>query len=216
MLTIPKEIQPLKVISNKVETKEQLIVPKGIEPIKFEKFDEDIQELEKKLDSIKNSETAKKVKDSWENLWGDVKNSAADAETQLKVLLLKQKIDAAARKVTPAGQTMNFVDCTGWNTLGCKSESIKKVQSCMNVGVSGNFDEFLKSEFARYKSTYAFREGFSDSDVQKICLFKQEEDRQEALKREQLAKQAQKVAEIQAFERNYPQKTTKATRRDEF
>ena len=216
MLTIPKEIRPLKVISNKFETKEQLIVPKGIEPIKFEKFDEDIQELEKKLDSIKNSETAKKVKDSWENLWGNVKNSAADAETQLKVLLLKQKIDAAARKVTPAGQTMNFVDCTGWNTLGCKSESIKKVQSCMKVGVSGNFDEFLKSEFARYKSTYAFREGFSDSDVQKICVFKQEEDRQEALKREQLAKQAQKAAEIQAFERNYPQKTTKATRRDEF
>ena len=86
----------------------------------------------------------------------------------------------------------------------------------MNLGVSGNFDEFLKSELARYKSTYAFREGFSDSDVQKICVFKQEEDRQEALKREQLAKQAQKTAEIQAFERNYPQKTTKATRRDEF
>ena len=67
---------------------------------------------------------------------------------------------------------MNFIDCTGWNTLGCKSESIKKVQTCLNLGVSGNFDEFLKSELARYKSTYAFREGFSDSDVQKICIFK--------------------------------------------
>jgi predicted GIY-YIG superfamily endonuclease len=129
---------------------------------------------------------------------------------------LKQKIDAAARKVTPAGQTMNFVDCTGWNTLGCKSDSIKKVQNCMDIGVSGNFDEFLKSELARYKSTYAFREGFSDSDVQKICAYKQEENRQEALKREQLAKQAQKAAEIQAFERKYPQVFTPATERDEF
>jgi predicted GIY-YIG superfamily endonuclease len=174
------------------------------------------QDLEKKVASIKNSETAKKVKDSWDNLWVDVKDSAADAQTQLKILLLKQKIDAAARKVTPAGQTMNFVDCTGWNTLGCKSDSIKKVQNCMDIGVSGNFDEFLKSELARYKSTYAFREGFSDSDVQKICAYKQEENRQEALKREQLAKQAQKAAEIQAFERKYPQVFTPATERDEF
>jgi predicted GIY-YIG superfamily endonuclease len=179
-------------------------------------FDEKIQDLEKKVASIKNSETAKKVKDSWDNLWVDVKDSAADAQTQLKILLLKQKIDAAARKVTPAGQTMNFVDCTGWNTLGCKSDSIKKVQNCMDIGVSGNFDEFLKSELARYKSTYAFREGFSDSDVQKICAYKQEENRQEALKREQLAKQAQKAAEIQAFERKYPQVFTPATERDEF
>ena len=51
----------------------------------------------------------------------------------------------------------------------------------MDIGVSGNFDEFLKSELARYKSTYAFREGFSDSDVQKICAYKQEENRQQRL-----------------------------------
>ena len=181
-----------------------------------EKLDKKIEELERDVDSIKDSKTLSIVREKWNKLLNDAKNAGAAAATELEILRLRQKIEAAASKVTPAGQTMNFVDCTGWNTLGCKSESIKNVQSCMNVGVSGNFDEFLKSELARYKSTYAFREGFSDSDVQKICIFKQEEDRQEALKRKQLAKQAQKTAEIQAFERNYPQKTTKATRRDEF
>jgi predicted GIY-YIG superfamily endonuclease len=235
-IEIPKNVKPIK-----VEFDEQIIPPSNLEPAVSpptggpiipppkvptvdppaidntdKEFDEKIQDLEKKVASIKNSETAKKVKDSWDNLWVDVKDSAADAQTQLKILLLKQKIDAAARKVTPSGQTMNFVDCTGWNTLGCKSDSIKKVQNCMDIGVSGNFDEFLKSELARYKSTYAFREGFSDSDVQKICAYKQEENRQEALKREQLAKQAQKAAEIQAFERKYPQVFTPATERDEF
>ena len=188
-IQIPKNVKPIK-----GEFDEQIIPPRNTDPVvpsptggpiipppkvatvdppekdnTDKEFDEKIQDLEKKVASIKNSETAKKVKDSWDNLWVDVKDSAADAQTQLKVLLLKQKIDAAARKVTPEGQTMNFVDCTGWNTLGCKSESIKKVQSCMNVGVSGNFDKYLQSELARYKSTYAFKEGLSDSDVQKIC-----------------------------------------------
>ena len=208
------------VIKNTEKTlTEQLVVPDEPNPPTpnlEDPFVKDIEELENKIETIKNSQTAQKIKDSWDTLKNKIEDAAANTETQLKVWRLKQKIDAAASKVTPAGQTMNFVDCTGWNILGCKSESIKKVQSCMNLGVSGNFDEFLKSELARYKSTYAFREGFSDSDVQKICVFKQEEDRQEALKREQLAKQAQKAAEIQAFERNYPQKTTKATRRDEF
>jgi len=198
---------------------EQLVVPEVPNPPtpnSEDPFAKDIEELENKIETIKNSQTAQKIKNSWDTLKNKIEDAAANTETQLKVWRLKQKIDAAASKVTPAGQTMNFIDCTGWNTLGCKSESIKKVQTCLNLGVSGNFDEFLKSELARYKSTYAFREGFSDSDVQKICIFKQEEDRQEALKREQLAKQAQKAAEIQAFERKYPQVFTPATERDEF
>jgi len=82
----------------------------------------------------------------------------------------------------------------------------------MNVGVSGNFDKYLQSELARYKSTYAFKEGFSDSDVQKICQLKQEEDRQEAMKREQLAKEAQKAREMEVFRKRYPQQTVKATK----
>jgi hypothetical protein len=196
---------------------QQLIIPpKKEEKSAGENLDQKVEELEKDIESIKDSKTAQIVKEKWNKLLNDAKNAGAAASTELEILRLRQKIDTAASKVTPAGQTMNFVDCTGWNTLGCKSESIKKVQTCLNLGVSGNFDEFLKSELARYKSTYAFREGFNDSDVQKICTLKQEEDRQEALKREQLAKQAQKDMEDQAFERNYPQKTTKATRRDKF
>jgi len=160
------------VIKNTEKTlTEQLVVPDEPNPTTLEPddpFAKDIEDLEKKIETIKNSQTAQKIKDSWDRLWNKVEGGAADAQTQLKILILKQKIDAAARKVTPEGQSMNFVDCTGWNTLGCKSESIKKVQSCMNVGVSGNFDKYLQSELARYKSTYAFKEGFSDSDVQKF------------------------------------------------
>ena len=208
---------PVTESTRKNKILEQLIIPpKEKEETAGEKLDKKVEELERNVESIKDSKTLSIVREKWNNLWKEVKDSAADAQTQLQVLLLKQKIDAEARKVTPAGQTMNFVDCTGWNTLGCKSESIKKVQNCMDIGVSGNFDEFLKSELARYKSTYAFREGFNDSDVQKICAYKQEENRQEALKREQLAKQAQKAAEIQAFERKYPQVFPPATERDEF
>jgi|694.fasta_scaffold09358_12 hypothetical protein len=204
------------VIKNTEKTlTEQLVVPDEPNPTTLDPddpFAKDIEDLEKKIETIKNSQTAQKIKDSWDRLWNKVEGGAADAQTQLKILILKQKIDAAARKVTPEGQTMNFVDCTGWNTLGCKSESIKKVQSCMNVGVSGNFDKYLQSELARYKSTYAFKEGFSDSDVQKICQLKQEEDRQEAIKREELAKQAQKAREMEVFRKRYPQQTVKATK----
>jgi len=204
------------VIKNTEKTlTEQLVVPDEPNPTTLDPddpFAKDIEDLEKKIETIKNSQTAQKIKDSWDRLWNKVEGGAADAQTQLKILILKQKIDAAARKVTPEGQSMNFVDCTGWNTLGCKSESIKKVQSCMNVGVSGNFDKYLQSELARYKSTYAFKEGFSDSDVQKICQLKQEEDRQEAMKREQLAKEAQKAREMEVFRKRYPQQTVKATK----
>jgi len=177
------------VIKNTEKTlTEQLVVPDEPNPTTLEPddpFAKDIEDLEKKIETIKNSQTAQKIKDSWDRLWNKVEGGAADAQTQLKILILKQKIDAAARK---------------------------KVQSCMNVGVSGNFDKYLQSELARYKSTYAFKEGFGDSDVQKICQLKQEEDRQEAMKREQLAKEAQKAREMEVFRKRYPQQTVKATK----
>lgn len=156
MLTVPKGVQPIKIISNKIETKEQLIVPKGVEPIKSEK---------------------------------------------------KEKTQ------TPQPKNNN---CVGWNKPGCFSESIKRVQACLNVGVSGNFDDTLKNVLASLPSTYAYKDGFNDSDVEKICKLKQDADKQDLQNKEQAARIAQKKMEMDMFSKQYPKATTKATKTDQF
>ena len=135
--------------------------------------------------------------------------AGAAAATELELLRLRQKIEAAEKKLTAGSSTQNFIDCTGWNKMGCKSDSIRKVQTCFNLGASGNFDKNLSNELAKYASTFAYKDGFNDSDVDKICRFKNEEDKKVML-------QQQKQAELDRFRRQYPQQTTKATTIDEF
>ena len=100
-------------------------------------------------------------------------------------------------------------ECIGWNKMGCKSESIKKVQTCLNLPASSIFDGTLKTELAKYASTFAYKDGFNDSDVEKICRLKNVEDKNRIL-------QQQKQAELERFRRQYPQQTTKATTIDEL
>lgn len=107
-------------------------------------------------------------------------------------------------------------NCVGWNKMGCSSESIKKVQSCMNVGVSGIFDSILRDVLASYPTTYAYKDGFNDTDVDKICLAKQTADRIALLDKEKNAKMQMKKQEMDAFLKQYPQQTTKATKTDQF
>lgn len=110
----------------------------------------------------------------------------------------------------------NTQNCVGWNKMGCSSESIKKVQSCMNVGVSGIFDAMLRDVLASYPTTYAYKDGFNDTDVDKICLAKQTADRIALLDKEKNAKMQMKKQEMDAFLKQYPQQTTKATKTDQF
>lgn len=156
MLTVPKGVQPIKIVSNEVETKEQLIVPKGVDPIKPDR---------------------------------------------------KEKIS------TPQIKNNN---CVGWNKPGCVSDSIKKVQACMNVGVSGEFDETLKIALASYPTTYAYKDGFNDSDVEKICKLKQDADKQNLQDKEQMARATQRKMEMDAFNKQYPKSTSKAVKVDQF
>ena len=84
------------VIKNTEKTlTEQLVVPDEPNPTTLDPddpFAKDIEDLEKKIETIKNSQTAQKIKDSWDRLWNKVEGGAADAQTQLKILILKQKI----------------------------------------------------------------------------------------------------------------------------
>lgn len=106
--------------------------------------------------------------------------------------------------------------CIGWNKPGCTSDSIKKVQSCMNVGVSGEFDDTLKNALASYPTTFAYKDGFNDSDVEKICRFKEDADKMDLVNKEKTARIQQKKQEMDSFSRQYPKQTTKAIRRDQF
>jgi hypothetical protein len=120
-----------------------------------------------------------------------------------------EKTKTEPEKTKVKSTANEFETCTGWNKMGCKSESIRKVQTCFNLGASGNFDKNLSNELAKYASTFAYKDGFNDSDVDKICRFKNEEDKKVML-------QQQKQAELDRFRRQYPQQTTKATTIDEL
>lgn len=220
---IPKTQSESVLNKSKKMLEEQLQIddgPEDKEPIVVDdpenKFDEKIKKAKDKISAIKDSQTALIAKEYWDKLWAEIENKSAEGKNQLKILLLQQELNKKSSKVLPAGATMNFVDCTGWNTLGCKSESIKKLQTCLNVGASGNFDEYLKNELARYPFTYAFMNGFNDSDVQKICNFREVEDKNNLIKQEMLARDVMKSAELNAFLKKYPKGTTLATGRDEF
>jgi hypothetical protein len=191
------------------EEQKLIIPPKKEEKSAGENLDQKVEELEKDIESIKDSKTAQRVREKWNKLSNDAKNAGAAAATRLEILRLREKIDAAEKKVTAGSSTENFIDCTGWNKMGCKSESIRKVQTCFNLGASGNFDKNLSNELAKYASTFAYKDGFNDSDVDKICRFKNEEDKKVML-------QQQKQAELDRFRRQYPQQTTKATTIDEL
>jgi len=191
------------------EEQKLIIPPKKEEKSAGENLDQKVEELEKDIESIKDSKTAQRVREKWNKLSNDAKNAGAAAATRLEILRLREKIDAAEKKVTAGSSTENFIDCTGWNKMGCKSESIRKVQTCFNLGASGNFDKNLTNELAKYASTFAYKDGFNDSDVDKICRFKNEEDKKVML-------QQQKQAELDRFRRQYPQQTTKATTIDEL
>lgn len=220
---IPKTQSETVLNKSKKMLEEQLQIddgPEDKEPIVVDdpenEFDEKIKKVKDKISAIKNSQTALIAKEYWDELWAEIEKKSAEGKNQLKILLLKQELDKKSSKVLPAGATMSFVDCTGWNTLGCKSESIKKLQTCLNVGASGNFDEYLKKELARYPFTYAFINGFNDSDVQKICNFREAEDENNLIKQEMLARDVMKSSELNAFLKKYPKGTTLATGRDEF
>jgi hypothetical protein len=125
------------------------------------------------------------------------------------IKIIKKNSQKSEKVISQEKNSVKTGNCVGWNKMGCKSESIKKVQTCLNLPASSIFDDTLKSELSKYPSTYAYKDGFNDSDVEKICRFKSEEDKK-------LMQQQNRQAELDRFRKQNPQQTTKATTIDQF
>lgn len=136
-------------------------------------FDQKISELETQIKNIKSDENYQKALEELNSLSDKIKQTVNDAKSkvayQYKIWSLKQELNSRIPKDKPenvrSGIATDFKPCTGFNQLGCKSESIKKVQDCLNLSPTGNFDRQLFNELGRY----GWQNGFNDSDVSRVC-----------------------------------------------
>lgn len=111
----------------------------------------------------------------------------------------------------------NFEPCRGFNQNGCKSESIKKVQECLGLTQSGNFDETLYNALG----PYGWQNGFNDSDVSRVCdaikrgptpKYTPQPSPEELKRREEEIKRQEEInrknKEMKDFIKQYPVQTT--------
>lgn len=95
-----------------------------------------------------------------------------------------------------------YKPCKGFNKLFCKSDSIKKVQTCLELEPTGNYDQKLNNILG----SYGFLSGFNDTDVERICNeVQRRKEGQRRLDAERDAKIQQKKREQDEFRRQYPQ-----------
>ena len=138
-----------------------------------EELDKKVEELKKEVQSVKDSETFRKALEELNKFAENVKNTSVDlaekAKVQYELWLLRKKLDEKNPTSDPQkvrdNLTNQFTPCTGFNQLGCNSESIKQIQQCLNLPNTGNFDKQLYNELG----SYGWQNGFNDSDVNRIC-----------------------------------------------
>jgi len=95
-----------------------------------------------------------------------------------------------------------YKPCKGFNKLFCKSDSIKKVQTCLELEPTGNYDQKLNNILG----SYGFLSGFNDTDVERICNeVQRRKEGQRRLDAERDAKIQQKKREQEEFRKQYPQ-----------
>jgi hypothetical protein len=95
-----------------------------------------------------------------------------------------------------------YKPCKGFNKLFCKSDSIKKVQTCLELEPTGNYDQKLNNILG----SYGFLSGFNDTDVERICNeVQRRKEGQGRLDAKRDAKIQQKKREQDEFRRQYPQ-----------
>lgn len=95
-----------------------------------------------------------------------------------------------------------YTSCKGFNKLFCKSDSIKKVQTCLELEPTGNYDQKLNNILG----SYGFLSGFNDTDVERICNeIQRRKEGQRRLDAERDTKIQQKKREQDEFRRQYPQ-----------
>jgi hypothetical protein len=176
-IEIPKNVKFVK-----GENNEQIQPPEGVTPARTEPtnnlnqtndLDKNLEELEKKVREVKDSETFRKALEELNKFAEDVKNTSVDfakkAKVQYELWLLRKKLDEKKPTNDPQNVRDNlsnqFTPCKGFNQLGCNSESIEQVQQCLNLTNTGNFDKQLYNELGNY----GWQNGFNDSDVTRIC-----------------------------------------------
>ena len=154
---------------------EQLIIPPKEEEENSagEELDKKVEELKKEVQSVKDSETFRKALEELNKFAENVKNTSVDlaekAKVQYDLWVLRKKLEEKKPTSDPQkvrdNLTNQFTPCTGFNQLGCNSESIKQIQQCLNLPNTGNFDKQLYNELG----SYGWQNGFNDSDVNRIC-----------------------------------------------
>lgn len=184
MISAPKGVKPIEIVSkSKIETKEQMPAPEGVTPIEEpentnepttgNKLDKKVEELKKEVQNVKDSETFRKALEKLNKFAENVKNTSVDlaekAKVQYELWLLRKKLDEKNPTSDPQkvrdNLTNQFTPCKGFNQLNCNSESIKQVQQCLKLTITGNFDKQLYNELGNY----GWQNGFNDSDVTRIC-----------------------------------------------
>jgi hypothetical protein len=176
-IEIPKNVKFVK-----GENNEQIQPPEGVTPARTEPtnnlnqtndLDKNLEELEKKVREVKDSETFRKALEELNKFAEDVKNTSVDfakkEKVQYELWLLRKKLDEKKPTNDPQNVRDNlsnqFTPCKGFNQLGCNSESIEQVQQCLKLTNTGNFDKQLYNELGNY----GWQNGFNDSDVTRIC-----------------------------------------------
>jgi antitoxin component HigA of HigAB toxin-antitoxin module len=136
-------------------------------------LDKKVEEFEEKIQEVKTSETYRRALEELNSLVDNVKNSTVTATEKVKLQynlwVLRNKLEEKNPTSKPQSVrndlSQTYKSCTGFNQLGCKSESIKKVQECLGLEPTGNFDNLMYNKLGNY----GWQNGFNDSDVNRVC-----------------------------------------------
>jgi hypothetical protein len=149
---------------------EQLLVPDKEGETNFQ---ERINQIRERANQVKNSQEAQQIKQKLKDIWGEIEKSTIGATEKARLWNEKNSVEKqlSTKNATNSPEQIrndissDFKPCTGFNQLGCKSESIKKVQKCLSLPESGNFDKTLYNALGQY----GWQNGFNDSDTTRVC-----------------------------------------------
>jgi hypothetical protein len=142
-------------------------------PTTENELDKKVEEFEEKIKEVKTSVTYRKALEELNILVDNVKNSTVSAAEKVKLQYnlwvlrnkLEEKNPTSKPQIVRNDLSQTYKSCTGFNQLRCKSESIKKVQECLGLEPTGNFDNLMYNKLGNY----GWQNGFNDSDVNRVC-----------------------------------------------
>ena len=149
---------------------EQLLVPDKEGETNFQ---ERINQIRERANQVKSSQEVQQIKQKLKDIWGEIEKSTIGATEKARLWNEKNSVEKqlSTKNATNSPEQIrndissDFKPCTGFNQLRCKSESIKKVQKCLSLPESGNFDKTLYNALGQY----GWQNGFNDSDTTRVC-----------------------------------------------